>query len=284
MASDLAIDHDPPTQAPPASPAASSGQASYWLRPAWGLAERDLIRFARQPTRVVSAILTPLLFWAMLGFGVGESFKPGGSGDTSVGYASYLLPGASLLLVMFTAVFATIGVIEDRREGFLQSVVVSPAARGAVVAGKVAAATILAVAQAAVLLAIGWATTGTLAWWGQAVGALVTLTLASVAFGGVGLAAAWTMRSTAAYHAGMMVVLMPAWAVSGAVFPFATAPAPMQWLMLCNPVTYLNSLHAATVLGPDAAGLGVSIWVAAPVSVLVAAGAVALAVRAVSRG
>ncbi|MEM0914004.1 MAG: ABC transporter permease [Planctomycetota bacterium] len=277
---------DPPAEVTAATQTkpAPAAWRSRWVRPAWGVAERDLIRFLRQPTRIVSAILTPLLFWAMLGFGVGSSFQPGGAGEEGgVGYATFLLPGASLLLVMFTAVFATIGVIEDRREGFLQSIEVSPAARGAVVAGKLAAATLLAVAQAAVLLAIGWAATGTLAWWGQALGAAVTLTLASVAFGGVGLAAAWVMRSTASYHAGMMVVLMPAWAISGAVFPFSTAPPAMQALMLCNPVTYLNSLHAAAVLGPEAAGLGVTLWVAGPVAVLVTAGSVALAWRAVSR-
>jgi ABC-2 type transport system permease protein len=278
-----------------ADPAAGEGHGvmAAWVRPAWALAWRDLLRFARQPTRVVSAILTPLLFWAMLGFGVGEAFAPGAAGGmdgvgvgegAGLGYAAYLLPGSALLLVMFTAIFSTIGVIEDRREGFLQSVTVSPAARGAVVAGKLGAAGALAIAQAAVLLAIGWAATGTLHGVAQLGGAAVALALAAAAFGGVGLAAAWVMRSTAGYHAGMMVVLMPMWAVSGAVFPFATAPTAMQAVMLCNPVTYLHALLAAVVIGPGMEALVVSPWVAGPAAVAVAAGGVALAGWAVRRG
>ncbi|MEO0586717.1 MAG: ABC transporter permease [Planctomycetota bacterium] len=278
-----------------------------WLRPARAMASRDLIRFARQPTRIASAILTPLIFWAMLGFGVGSAFQPGATSalDTPVAaestdaaladetfvevvaagpsYAAYLLPGAAMLMVMFTAIFATIGVIEDRREGFLQSVQVSPAPPGAIVAGKVAAASLLAVGQAAVLLTIGWLATGTLLGWPQAVLTLGTLTVAAVAFAGLGLAAAWVMKSTASYHAGMMIVLMPAWAVSGAVFPLATAPTPMQAIMLANPATYLTSINAFAVLGPEAGDLLITPWIAGPAAVAVAATSLWLARTAVAR-
>ncbi|MEM6332411.1 MAG: ABC transporter permease [Planctomycetota bacterium] len=271
-----------------------------WLRPARAMAARDLLRFARQPTRIASAILTPLLFWLMLGYGFGTAFQPGAAVDAppaevteataeaaaqapaSPTYAAYLLPGSALLMVMFTAIFATIGVIEDRREGFLQAVQVSPAPPGAIVAGKVAAAALLAVAQAAVLLAVGWLFTGTLSGWPQAVLALAALTVAAVAFAGVGLAAAWVMKSTASYHAGMMIVLMPAWAVSGAVFPLATAPPAMQAVMYANPATYLQSITAFAVLGPSSAELLMPLWLAAPAALLVAAAALRLARSAVA--
>ena len=39
------------------------------------LARRELVRFFRQPSRVVGAAGTPLLFWALLGTGLSSSFK-----------------------------------------------------------------------------------------------------------------------------------------------------------------------------------------------------------------
>ena len=42
----------------------------------------------------------------------------------------------AMLTLLFTAIFATISIIEDRREGFLQSVLVAPIASWAMVLGK----------------------------------------------------------------------------------------------------------------------------------------------------
>ena len=41
-----------------------------------------------------------------------------------------------MLTVLFTAIFSTISVIEDRHHGFLQAVLVAPASRAALVLGK----------------------------------------------------------------------------------------------------------------------------------------------------
>src|SRR5690606_13673615 len=113
-----------------------------------------LVRFVRQPNRVIGALLTPIVFWLLIGGGIGRSFNaPGipGSGN----YLEFFFPGTILMILLFTAVFSTISIIEDRREGFLQSVLVAPVPRMAIVLGKVIGGTLLATGQGVLFLLLG---------------------------------------------------------------------------------------------------------------------------------
>src|SRR5258708_5163952 len=89
------------------------------LLPALSLARRELVRFLRQRNRIIGALATPIVFWLLIGAGMGHSFQgqPGG-GDGN--YLRYFYPGTVLMILLFTAIFSTISIIEDRREGFLQ--------------------------------------------------------------------------------------------------------------------------------------------------------------------
>ena len=51
-------------------------------------------------------------------------------------FLEYYFPGTLILILLFTAIFATISIIEDRREGFLQSVLVAPIPRWSMVLGE----------------------------------------------------------------------------------------------------------------------------------------------------
>ena len=96
---------------------------------------REITRFARQRSRLIGAFLQPLVFWALLGAGLKASFRPSGMpGDLN--YMQYFYPGMIILVLLFTAIFATISTVEDRKEGFLQGVLVAPIARSTVVLGQ----------------------------------------------------------------------------------------------------------------------------------------------------
>src|ERR1051325_7750568 len=105
------------------------------MLPALSLAQRDLVRSLRQRHRIVGALATPVLFWLLIGGGMGHSFRAGGPGAGN--YLQYFFPGTVLMILLFTSIFSTISIIEDRREGFLQSVLVAPVPRMAIVLGKV---------------------------------------------------------------------------------------------------------------------------------------------------
>src|SRR6266566_1949931 len=89
------------------------------LLPAFTLWWREIVRFYRQRTRVVGVIASPVLFWLVIGSGFGTSFRSGAGGQH---YLDYFYPGALIMIVLFTSIFTMMSVIEDRKEGFLLSV------------------------------------------------------------------------------------------------------------------------------------------------------------------
>src|SRR5437868_4480667 len=204
--------------------------------PALSLWWREIVRFYRQRTRVVGVILSPLLFWVVIGSGFGSSFRSGGSTGQQH-YLEYFYPGALIMIVLFTSIFAMMSVIEDRREGFLLSVLVAPVRRSAIVLGKVLGGATLAAAQGLIFLAfaplIGVHFTLT------QVGLLVvTVFLISFSLTALGFAIAWPMDSTQAFHAIINLFLIPLWLLSGALFPVTGASGWIRLLMRINPLTY----------------------------------------------
>ena len=214
-----------------------------WLAAAT-LAEREWVRFVRQRNRVFGAIGQPIIFWLLFGLGLGPTFRLGGQADANVSYTEYFFPGSLVLILLFTAIFATISVIEDRREGFLQSVLVAPIPRWSMVLGKVTGGSLVAMIEGLLFLALGL----TLGIHFTAVSlAEIVLLLAtiSVALCSLGMVIAWRMDSTQGFHAVMSVFLMPMWLLSGAFFPpppiaasTSLAQSLLSLVMQANPLTY----------------------------------------------
>jgi ABC-2 type transport system permease protein len=207
----------------------------------WALAWREVLRFLRQKNRIIGALGTPLVFWFLIGSGMGG------------GFSRYFFPGVVVLTLLFTAIFSTISIIEDRREGFLQDVLASPVSRASVVAGKVAGGTLLAVLQALLLLALGplvrahFSVGGTLY-------ALAILTLLAAGLTGLGFMIAWRLDSTQGFHAIMNLFLMPLWFLSGSFFPAAGASPWVRAVMKLNPLTYgVAALHSTFYGAPGPA-------------------------------
>jgi len=204
------------------------------------LVGRDLRRFFRQPSRVVGSIAQPLILWAVLGAGLGRSFSVAGASGSGVNYLAYFYPGTVVLTVLFTAIFSTISVIEDRHHGFLQAVLVAPVSRTALVLGKTLGGVAIALIQAAALVALaplGGFALPAMSWPLLA----AALLLAAVGFTALGFAVAWWIDSTQGYHAVMSVALIPLWMLSGAMFPPSGAGSIVHALMIANPMTYAVS-------------------------------------------
>lgn len=218
---------------PRSSVAAPSGSRP-WLV-VGTLCRRELVRFFRQRNRVFGAVGQPLIFWLLFGAGLGPSFQLPGQPEADVSYREYFFPGTVVLILLFTAIFTTISVIEDRREGFMQSVLVAPIARWSMVLGKLLGGTSIALAQALLFLLLGLTI-------GIGVGPLtaaivvVYLFLVGFALTGLGFWLAWRMDSTQGFHAVMSVLLFPMWLLSGAFFPAESGW--LAWLVRINPLSY----------------------------------------------
>lgn len=223
------------------SPAAAHPPAPW--QAAAALAWREVIRFFRQRSRIVASIGTPLVFWLLFGAGLSRSFRVG-EGAEAQDFLTYFFPGTLLLIVLFTAIFSSISIIEDRREGFLQGVLVAPIPRWAMVLGKVAGGTLVALVQGLIFLALGL--TLPVAITPLAAVQLVALLLvAALALTSLGTAFAWKTDSTQGFHAIMNLVLMPLWLLSGAFFPAPALGGQATWsewalhaAMRVNPLSY----------------------------------------------
>lgn len=239
--------------------AAQAAPARPWLAAAT-LAQREWVRFIRQRNRVFGAIGQPIIFWLLFGVGLGPTFRLGAEATSGVSYAEYFFPGSLVLILLFTAIFATISVIEDRREGFLQSVLVAPIPRWSMVLGKVVGGSLVAIVEGLVFLALGL--TLSLHFTSVSLAAIALLiTVISLALTSLGFVIAWRMDSTQGFHAVMSVFLMPMWLLSGAFFPPPPLEVGAPWpqlalslVMQLNPLTYgvacLRRLIYAGVVDP----------------------------------
>ena len=189
----------------------------------------------------------------------------------------FLVPGLLGLAVMSTSLVSLgIATAYERYYGTLKRLLGSPLPRGSLIAAKTVAVLSIEVVQVAVLLGIarfmlGWRPTGSLPL------AAAALLLGSVAFAGLGLLMAGTLRAeaTLAFANGLYLLLL---LVGGFVLPLERLPEPVasaaHWLpaaALSDAVRLALGDAAQDALGPLAA---LAAWAA------VAIGAAALTFRA----
>jgi len=204
--------------------------------PAFTLWWREIVRFYRQRSRVVGVIASPLLFWLVIGSGFGTSFRSGNSAGQAH-YLDYFYPGALIMIVLFTSIFTMMSVIEDRKEGFLLSVMVAPVPRSAIVLGKVLGGATLSAIQGLIFLVFA-PFVGVHLGFGDFLLVAVVIFLVSFALTALGFAIAWPMDSSQAFHAIINLFLIPLWLLSGALFPLSGASGWLRLLMRINPLTY----------------------------------------------
>jgi ABC-2 type transport system permease protein len=218
--------------------------------PAFTLWWREIVRFYRQKSRVVGVLASPLVFWVVLGSGFGNSLRAG-VGPGQQNYLDYSYPGALILIVLFTSIFTMMSVIEDRKEGFLLSVLVAPVPRSAIVLGKVLGGTTLAAAQGLLFLVFA-PFAGVHLQPVQVLLVALVVFLVSFALTALGFAIAWPMDSTQAFHGIINLFLIPMWLLSGALFRLTGASKWIRVIMRLNPLTYgVDALRALMYPGAE---------------------------------
>ncbi len=243
---------------------------------------RDLRRYFRERTQLVSAFARPIVWLFILGHGLAPTWRgaaPGGgvpAGGES--YIAFIYPGIMALALVFTSVLSAISIIWDREFGFLRAVLVAPVSRTAVALGKAAAGALLGTIQAAVVLALAPLAGVPLSIGGAGL-ALAILLVSGLALTGVGIAIAARITSFEGFGTIVNFFIMPLYFLSAALFPPAGLPAWLGALVRANPLTYcVDALrHALAGAGWFPFGLDLAVTCGA------AAFFVALGVRAINR-
>lgn len=231
----------------------------------WALTNRDLVKWYKNPIQLFISLIQPVvwlgLFGKALNFGAFISNQPGippaevaalnlkTFGTTS--YFSFLAAGQLAFIILFTAAFAGMSVVWDRRFGFMNKALSTPVGRGAIVTGKVLQSVFRSLIQAAIVLgiavALGMDTTSFSV--ASIVGSFVILFL--MAFGLSSLFVMLALRSADWQTQMAMINLLnlPLLFASNALLPVSIMPDWLQSVVKVNPVSYANDAVRQMLLG-----------------------------------
>lgn len=245
-----------------------------WLGQALAIAEAELRKLRRDPTEVFTRAVQPALWLLVFGqvFGRSRAIPTG-----SLSYREFLAPGILAQSVLFTAIFYGIAIIWERDLGILQKMLVSPAYRSALVAGKGMSAAMRGLAQAVVIYLLALVLGIRLDAGAAALcGVVFFVALGGAIFSTFSLIVACLVKTRERFMGIGQVLTMPLFFVSNAIYPLTMMPPWLRGLARFNPLTYLvDALRALMVVGGTSGfGLGVDAAVLATVfAVLVAAAA-----------
>lgn len=217
----------------------------HFLRTIFTIWQRELIRYVRDKTRIISTILQPLMFLAIFGSGLRDTLAQGNFG---IDFMQFMYPGIIAMSVMGVAFFSTISTVWDREFGFLKEILVSPTSRTAVAIGKTLGATTIASTQALILLAIAPVLDISLSW-SMVPALLFFMVLLAFTISSLGLLIASLMRTTESFGLLMQLLIFPMFFVSGAFFPLTAIPVWLEWIAKVNPLSYGVDAIRQVILG-----------------------------------
>lgn len=232
-------------------------------RPVYAVLEREVVRMFRQRTRLLSAMVRPLIWLFVIGAGFGAVLQQAGG----VSYQQFLVPGVLGMTMLFGAMLAALTMVYDKESGVMRMLIVAPFAHYWIVLAKTLAAALAAILQAALLLillaALGYLDSQT-RFGLLALGLLAT----SATCAGIGMLVAAFTRSLDNFAAIMNFVIFPVFFLSGSLYPVSQLPAALKAVALMNPYTYGVDLLKHAVLGTLPSGMGADFAASTDIAVL----------------
>jgi ABC-2 type transport system permease protein len=195
---------------------------------------RELIRFANDRMRIVTALVQPFLFLFVLGAGLQGLASAGTHG---VNLKTFIYPGILCMTVMFTAMFSAASIVWDREFGFLREMMVAPVKRSSIVIGKCLGGATVAAFQGVIVLAIAGLVHVPYNF-GLIVGVLGLQLLLAFTITAFGLAVAMRIKQMQSFMGVMQMIVMPMYFISGALFPVSGLPTWLTILNRIDPLAY----------------------------------------------
>lgn len=201
---------------------------------------REMIRYWRVKTRLVSSLAMPILWLVLFGSGMKATLALGGA-DAEFDFIQFLFPGVIGMSILFTSIFSVMSIVLDRQFGFLKEILVAPVSRVSIAFGKILGGSSTAMIQGTVMLLLAPFVGIKLSIW-LILAMLPVMFLAAFALTSIGLVVASRMKTTEGFQMIMNFLMMPMFFLSGALFPLTNLPAWMDFLAKINPATYAIDL------------------------------------------
>ncbi len=205
---------------------------------------REAKIYMREKERVISSIVSPLLWIFAFGAGVGSSM------DIIQGYSYqvFIYPGIVVMTVLFASLFYGVYIIWDRKLDFLKEVLVAPVSRASVFAGKVLGGATDTMIQVVFLLIIGLFISVPLTPL-VIIKAFLMLLLISIAMVSVGLVIGANLKSPEGFSLVINFVMWPMFFFSAPLFPLSNLSGLLAAITFINPLTYGVDAVRGIILG-----------------------------------
>lgn len=226
---------------------------------------RELKRYVRAKSRVISSLILPVLFLVGLGFGFNKMIVPGTPVD--VNYIIFIMPGVIGMGLMSSSVMSGISVLWDREFGFLKEIMIAPVDRFSIALGRIAGGMVTSMIQGLLIFVISLFLGLKISSVYTLLLALVIMALISATFVGLGLIFSSLMKDMQGFSSIMSLVIMPFLFLSGAFFPIDNLPVFIRVISYFDPLTYgvdgLRSVFINTSSMPLAVDIAVLLLISA---------------------
>lgn len=222
---------------------------------------RELARFLGQKSRLVAALVRPLVWLLVFAAGfraaLGLSITP--PYQTYITYETYILPGLLGMICLFNGMQSSLSLVYDREMGSMRLLLTAPLPRGWLLFAKLLAGTLISLLQCLVFLGIGYA-------WGirpplmGLIAVIPALLLTGLMLGALGLLLSSLIRQLENFAGVMNFVIFPMFFLSSALYPLwkmAEASPALARACALNPFTQaVELIRFSLYLTPNWPALG----------------------------
>ena len=230
---------------------------------------RDMIRFVRFKTLLVSSLLQPALWLAFFGIAMSSSFDalvagiPAIPGVPQVGYLTFMAAGIIAMTTLFTSLFGGIVILFDKNWGLMREILASPMNRNHIIFGIGLSGVTKSFIQAIVIMVFG-ILIGAAFFAGFSaiqviigiIGILAFVGMFALGFLFLSAAIAISMESPEGLQGVTTLLTMPIFFASNALYPIDSFPEVLKIIALFNPMTMLVTGIRYFTIGPEFMAMG----------------------------
>lgn len=229
---------------------------------------REIIKFVRERSRLVSTLARPLIWLFLVGGGMSRVVSP----NMGVPYMQFIFPGIIGMTVLFSSIFSSISIIWDKEFGFMKEMLAAPVSRFSIVVGKALSGTAVSSIQA-LIIALLFPILGLSLGPVQVLLVLCVSILLSFCLSSLGILIASFYESFESFSVIMNFIVMPMFFLSGAMYPVRMLPRVLGMLTRINPLTYgidalKHMIFPGSALSPHDFPLALDIAVIAAASLI----------------
>ena len=208
----------------------------------WAILQREVLRFLQQRSRLLSALVRPLLWLIVFAAGfrsaLGVSIMP--PYESYILYQEYIVPGLCAMIILFNSMQTSLSMVYDREMGSMKILLMSPIPKSFLLLSKLIAAACLSLLQVVIFLLLANLVDVEIPWWGF-IYAIPSVFLSAFFLGALGLILSNFIKQLENFAGVMNFVIFPMFFLSSALYPLWKIQESSLWLYwICkyNPFTY----------------------------------------------